>query len=368
MDAIPFLNLEFQHKQIRQAVSEKMMTVYDENRFTLGNEVINFEKDWAAYIGTPHCVGVGNGLDALTLSLLACGVSSGDEVIVPAHTFFATWLAVTRCGAKPIPVDATHHTFNINTEKIAERVTAKTRVIVPVHLYGQACDMTRIMDIAEKNGVLVVEDNAQAHGARWLQQRTGGFGVANATSFYPTKNLGALGDGGAITIFDHEKADFLRRARHYGMSERDVFPDRGLNSRLDEIQAAILRVKLAMLDEWNALRRELADRYLQTLSGVGDLILPLSEKEAYHVYHLFVIRSQKRDALRIWLEKYGIGSLIHYPVPPHLQPAYSEFGFQKGSFPVAESIAETALSLPLWPGMTLDQVDFISEQISKFFR
>ncbi len=368
MDAIPFLNLEFQHNQIRQAVSDAMMSVYDRNRFILDHEVLRFEKTWAAYTGTPHCVGVGNGLDALTLSLMACSVSAEDEVIVPAHTFFATWLAIARCGAKPVPVDADQNTFNIDTEKIAERITPGTRAIVPVHLYGQPCDMTRIMDIAEKNRLLVVEDNAQAQGASWLQQRTGGFGVVNATSFYPTKNLGALGDGGAVTLFDSEKADFVRRNRHYGMEPKDVFPDRGLNSRLDEIQAAILSVKLAKLDEWNVTRREIADRYLQKLSGVGDLILPLSEKEAYHVYHLFVVRSEKRDQLKAWLGKHRIGTVIHYPSPPHLQPAFADLGYQKGAFPVAEAIAETALSLPLWPGMTDDQVDMICERITDFFR
>jgi dTDP-4-amino-4,6-dideoxygalactose transaminase len=315
----------------------------------------------------PYCVGVGNGLDALTLSLKACSVSDGDEVIVPAHTFFATWLAVTRCGAQPVPVDADHNTFNIDTEKIGERITPRTRVIIPAHLYGQPCDMSRLMDIAEKNSLHLVEDNAQAQGARWLQQRTGGFGVVNATSFYPTKNLGALGDGGAVTVFDPQKADFVRRNRHYGMDQRDIFPERGLNSRLDEIQAAVLRIKLAKLDEWNLQRRAIADRYLKNLSGTGDLILPLSEKEAFHVYHLFVVRTDSRDRLKHYLAKDGISTMIHYPVPPHLQPAFSELGYKRGAFPEAEAISETALSLPLWPGMSFDQVDRISERIADFF-
>lgn len=368
MSPIPFLDLQFQHKQVQQAVSSAMSGVLERNRFILDQEVLAFEEEWAIYIGVPHCVGVGNGLDALTLSLMACGIKPGDEVIVPAHTFFATWLAVARCGAKPVAVDADPHTFNIDTERISERTSPRTRIIIPVHLYGQPCDMTRIMEIASKNQLLVVEDNAQAQGARWLQQRTGGFGAANATSFYPTKNLGALGDGGAVTFLDPLMAEFVRRNRHYGMASKDVFVDRGVNSRLDEVQAAVLRIKLRRLDEWNGTRRMLADRYLTNLQGIGDLILPLSEKEAFHVYHLFVIRSRQRDRMKAWLEKSGISTMIHYPVPPHLQPAFSDLEYKGGEFPVAEDIAQTALSLPLWPGMTDDQVDFVTERIVAFFR
>ena len=367
MDPIPFLNLEFQHNQIRHELASALAAVCDRNRFILDQEVMHFENEWAAYTGVPHCVGVGNGLDALTLALMSCSLAAGDEVIVPAHTFFATWLAVARCGARPVPVDADPNTFNIDTEKITGRISSRTRIVVPVHLYGQPCDMTRVMDIAEKNQLLVVEDNAQAHGARWLQQRTGGFGVANAASFYPTKNLGALGDGVAVTLLKSQMTDFVRRNRHYGMASRDIFPDRGLNSRLDEIQAAVLRVKLTKLDEWNLERQQIARRYLQNLSAVGDLILPLSEKEAFHVYHLFVIRTASRDALKSRLEKSGIETMVHYHKPPHLQPAFSDLNYKKGDFPVAEAIAETALSLPLWPGMTPDQTDYVSEKIAGFF-
>lgn len=341
--------------------------VFEANRFVLGDRLSSFEREYASYCGSGYCIGVGNGLDALTLALRSLDLDDGHEVIVPAHTYVATWLAVGRAGARIVAVDADPNTFNIDPEQVETAVTPATRVILPVHMYGQACDMTALALTADKNQVFLVEDNAQAHGALWLEQRTGSFGVINATSFYPTKNLGALGDGGAVTTNDSRLANYVVRNRNYGMETKNVTVDQGLNSRLDEIQAAILRCKLSHLDEWNLIRRKIADFYLENLRGVGDLVLPLSDKEAYHVYHLFVVRTRVRARLQSFLKENGIETMIHYPYPPHLQPVYRELNLSEGSFPVAEDIAATALSLPMWPGMTDSQACRIVETIRLFF-
>lgn len=367
MDPIPFLSLAFQHEQVRKEIDNTLREVFYGNRFILGNRLSAFEAEYARFSGTNYCLGVGNGLDALTLALRSLDLSGNDEVIVPAHTYIATWLAVSRSNARIVPVDAEPNTFNIDVRLIETRISSKTKVILPVHLYGQSCDMTTIGLLADKNKLLIVEDNAQAHGSSWLEKVTGSFGIVNATSFYPTKNLGALGDGGAVTTDSPEKAEYVRRNRNYGMAVKDYTEEVGLNSRLDEMQAAVLLVKLPLLEQWNLIRREIASSYLKNLKGIGDLILPLSDKEAFHVYHLFVIRTQYRDQLREFLSLNGIETLIHYPVPPHLQPVYKELGYKKGSFPVAEQIARTALSLPLWPGMTDSQVNYITETIRRFF-
>ena len=364
---IPFLSLKFQHDQMREPVARAFQEVYDHNWFVLGPQLKSFEEEFAAYIGTPHCVGVGNGLDALTLALKSLKLTSSDEVIVPAHTFMATWLAVVRAGAKPIAVDSDEMTMNIKPQLIENRITPRTKVLLPVHMYGQSCDMTDIMDFSEQYKISIIEDNAQAHGARWLQKRTGSFGIVNATSFYPTKNLGALGDAGAITTFDMDLAHFIRRNRNYGFGANHQALDEGLNSRLDEIQAAILRTKLHHLDEWNTMRRHIAETYLKLLEGTGDLQLPLADKESYHVYHLFVVRTSRRDRLRAYLLNHDIETLIHYPIPPHLQPVFRACGYKNGDFPVAERIAETALSLPAWPGMTDEMIGRVCSVIKKFF-
>lgn len=344
-----------------------MQEVFKANRFVLGDHLSGFEREYARYSGSEYCIGVGNGLDALTLALRSLDLDDRHEVIVPAHTYVATWLAVSRAGARIVAVDADPNTFNIDPAQVEAAVTPATRVILPVHMYGQACDMTALALTADKNQVFLVEDNAQAHGALWLQQRTGSFGVINATSFYPTKNLGALGDGGAVTTNDSRLANYVVRNRNYGMESKNVTVDKGLNSRLDEIQAAILQCKLSYLDEWNLIRRKIADFYLENLRGVGDLVLPLSDKEAYHVYHLFVIRTKVRARLQSFLKENGIETMIHYPYPPHLQPVYRELNLPEGSFPVTEDIAATALSLPLWPGMTDGQAGRIVETIRRFF-
>jgi dTDP-4-amino-4,6-dideoxygalactose transaminase len=364
---IPFLSLTAQHSLLQNEISISISSIIKKNAFILGNELEMFENEYASFTGVNYCIGVGNGLDALTLALMSCHLSAGDEVIVPAHTYLATWLAVARVNARIIPVDANESTFNIDTSKIGERLTKKTKAILPVHLYGHSCDMTMISDLATPLNLYVIEDNAQAHGATWLERRTGSFGHVNGTSFYPTKNLGAMGDGGAVTTNDPDIAAFVRRNRNYGLKEKNVLSNLGINSRLDEIQAGILKIKLKHLDEWNQMRRELARAYIERLTGIGDLVLPLSDKEAMHVYHLFVIRSERRDDLQRYLEEAGIGTLIHYPVPPHLQQAFSDYGFKKGDFPIAERIAKTSLSLPLWPGMKISEVDYVCEHVRRFF-
>jgi dTDP-4-amino-4,6-dideoxygalactose transaminase len=367
VESIPFLSLEYQHAQLRSQIEDAFQAVVSDNRFILGTRLAAFEAEFASYSETTHCVGVGNGLDALTFALQALGLRSGDEVIVPSHTYVATWLAVSRTGALHVPVDADPNTFNIDTRLLEQAITPRTKVILPVHLYGQACDMTMIGLLAGKHQLSIVEDNAQGHGAQWLQKRTGSYGVINATSFYPTKNLGALGDGGAITTNDDDLAAFVRRNRNYGMEIKNVTVDQGVNSRLDEIQAVMLSLKLGKLDQWNNMRREIARMYLEYLQGVGDLQLPLSDKEAHHVYHLFVVRTTERDRLKKHMQDNGIETMIHYPYPPHLQPVYRHLGLREGSFPVAEEIAKNALSLPLWPGMTEGQVAHVVEIIRRFY-
>jgi dTDP-4-amino-4,6-dideoxygalactose transaminase len=367
VDPIPFLSLAFQHEQTRKEIDNTLREVFFGNRFILGDRLSAFESEYASFSGTNYCVGVGNGLDALTLALKSLKLNAEDEVIVPAHTYIATWLAVTRSNARIVPIDAEPNTFNIDVRLIESQIGSKTRVILPVHIYGQPCDMTTIGLLANKYKLFIVEDNAQGHGSSWLEKLTGSFGIVNATSFYPTKNLGALGDAGAVTTDSLEKAEFVRRNRNYGMAVKDYVEDIGMNSRLDEMQAAVLSVKLPVVARWNLIRREIAASYLKNLKDVGDLVLPLSDKEALHVYHLFVIRTQFRDRLREFLSLNGVETLIHYPIPPHLQPVYKELGYGKGSFPIAEQIARTALSLPLWPGMTDGQVTYVIETIRRFF-
>jgi dTDP-4-amino-4,6-dideoxygalactose transaminase len=323
LSKIPFLSFQYQHDRIRTEVQQAITRVYDKNWFVLGEEVKGFEDEFARYLDVPFCLGVGNGLDALIMALLACGVKPGDEVIVPAHTYIATWLAVSRIGGIPVPVEPDQTTFNIDVKKIAAVITPRSRAVIPVHLYGQACNMTAIDEIARQYSLCIVEDNAQAQGARWREKFTGTYGHCNATSFYPTKNLGALGDAGAITTFDLQKADFVKRYRNYGFERKNEGAEVGMNSRLDEIQASVLRIKLQHLDEWNRARQNIAQQYLEQLQGVGDLILPLSDKEAGHVYHLFVIRTAARSALQEYLAAAGIETMVHYPIPPHLQNTYS---------------------------------------------
>lgn len=356
MADIPFLNFAPMHDSIRSEMEEAFRRVYESNWFIMGRELATFEKEYAEYNDTRFGIGVSNGLDALSLSLRALAIGPGDEVIVPSNTYIATALAVTHVGATPVFVEPRMETYNIDPDRIPAAITSKTRAIMPVHLYGQACEMDRIMAIAEEHGLYVVEDNAQAHGARWKGILTGSFGHVNGTSFYPGKNLGALGDGGAITTDDQELAAKITTLRNYGSKVKYYNEVIGYNNRLDELQAAFLRVKLQHLDEWTRRRHEIAGWYNDALKDIPGITLPYIAPGATHSYHLYVIRTKDRDELQALLKEHGIGTLIHYPVPPHLQQAYQVLGNKEGDFPIAEEMAKTVLSLPIWPGMTKDLV------------
>lgn len=368
MQPIPFYSLEPQHTIIRKEVDAALAAGFRKNWFILGDSLENFEAAYARYNHTDFCIGVGNGYDALSIALRASGLEEGDEVLVPANTYIATWLSVTNLRLRLVPVEPEPQTFTIDFNELQERITPRTRAIVPVHLFGHPCDMGSVMRIARSHGLIVIEDNAQGHGATWNGKFTGSFGDVNATSFYPTKNLGALGDGGAITTSDLSLATRVRQYRNYGFSEKNICDLPGVNSRLDELQAAILTIKLKQLDQWNDQRITIARRYQQELEGVGDLQLPVTHPEARHVYHLYVIRTNYRDDLKDFLTTSGIDTMIHYPVPPHLQKAYATLGFRKGSFPQTESMANSSLSLPIWPGMPVTDVEYVCNQIRKFFQ
>jgi dTDP-4-amino-4,6-dideoxygalactose transaminase len=365
---IPFLSLTAQHQTIRAEMLVAIARVYDSEWFVLGKEVEQFEEQYAAFSQVPYCVGVGNGLDALTLSLRALGIGPGDEVIVPANTYIATWLAVTQVGATLVPVEPLATTSNLDPTQLAGALTARTRVIMPVHLYGQACEMKPIMAFARQHGLYVVEDNAQAQGAAYAGTPTGAFGHASATSFYPTKNLGALGDAGAITTADIEVAQRLRALRNYGSAQKNHHTLVGFNSRLDELQAAILRIKLPLLATWVQQRQQVAALYDHYLAGIAGLRLPYTAPGATHAYHLYVVHTLHRDALQQHLAEQGIGTAVHYPVPPHLQPAYVSLGLPAGQFPISEELARTCLSLPLWPGMTEEQVATVARAVASFVK
>jgi dTDP-4-amino-4,6-dideoxygalactose transaminase len=325
-----------------------VLRVLNSGWYILGSEVEAFENEWAAYCGASHAIGVANGLDALVLALKAIGLGPGDEVIVPSHTFVATWLAVSAVGARPVPVEPDPATFNIDPSRIEAAITERTRAIIPVHLYGQPADLDPIISLASQRGLYVVEDAAQAHGARYRGKRLGAHGNIVCWSFYPGKNLGAVGDAGAITTDSDELAQRIRMRRNYGSQTKYVHDIEGTNSRLDPIQAAVLRVKLRYLDEWNERRRSLARQYTDKLSG-SDLILPTVADYAEHVWHLFVVRSLCRDDLMKTLDTAGIRSQIHYPIPPHLQRAYSGLGIRPEDLPIATTLADQVLSLPIGP-------------------
>lgn len=353
---IPFLDLKAPYLELKQEIDEAVARVVSSGWFVGGGECDQFEAEYATYCGATQAVGVANGLDALHLALRAMEVGPGDEVIVPSNTYIATWLAVSQCGAKPVPVESDARSYNIDPALIEAAITPATRVILPVHLYGQPADMDPILAIARKHGLRVLEDGAQAHGARYKGRRLGAHGDAVAWSFYPGKNLGAMGDGGAVTTNDAQLADRIRVLRNYGSRVKYVNEVQGYNSRLDPLQAAILRVKLAHLDDWNSRRRVIAARYQQGLRNCG-LTLPHTPEWAEPVWHLYVIQHPERDVLQQKLSESGIGTLIHYPIPPHLQQAYTNLAIGKGTFPIAERLHEMVLSLPMFPSMTIDQIN-----------
>lgn len=363
--AIPFLNLQAAYLELQTEIDAAVARVLDSGWYVLGPEVEAFENEFASYCEARHAVGVGNGLDALTLALRAVGVAPGDEVIVPSHTYIATWLAVSQCGATPIPVEPCPATLNIDPDRIEQAITPRTRAIVPVHLYGQPADLDCILELSRQHDLKVVEDAAQAHGARYKGQRLGAHGHAAAWSFYPGKNLGALGDGGCVTTDDMEIADRIRMLRNYGSREKYVNEEQGVNSRLDPIQAAVLRVKLRFLDEWNDRRRQLASRYTEIL-GKSGLVLPSVPEWAEPVWHLYVVRSSERDALQEQLGREGVSTLIHYPIPPHLQNAYNVPDRERWSLPLSEQLAKEVLSLPIGPQQQVNSVDVVADSIKGF--
>lgn len=355
---VPFLDLKLPHLELQQELEAAFRHVLESGWYILGQEVEAFEEEFAAYCGVRHCVGVGNGLDALHLILRAYGIGVGDEVIVPSNTYIATWLAVSYAGARPVPVEPIEATYNIDPQRILDAITPSTKAIIAVHLYGQPADMDAINDIAHRHGLKVIEDAAQSHGARYKGIRTGNLADAAGFSFYPGKNLGALGDGGAITTNDDGLASQVRVLRNYGSRVKYHNEVKGFNSRLDELQAALLRVKLSHLDAWNFARSRIAMSYLEGLAA-SDLVLPIVPEWAEPAWHLFVVRTDQRDALQKKLEHAGIGTMVHYPVPPHLQPAYAEEGYQMGDLPIAEKLHHEVLSLPMFPHLSNQELAYI---------
>ena len=363
MKSVPFLDLSQLHQSIRESLDEAYRRVADSGWFIMGPELEAFEAEFAQYCEGKHCIGVGNGLEALYLLLRAYDIGPGDEVIVPSNTFIATWLAVTQCGATPVPVEPDIGTHNIDPTLIDSAITRRTRAIIPVHLYGQVADMAPIMVLAAKYGLIVIEDAAQAQGARYGRRRAGSLGHAAATSFYPSKNLGAFGDGGAVLTSDDVIAEKVKRLRNYGSTVKYRHDLAGYNSRLDEMQAAFLRVKLEVLDMWNVRRREIAFQYSQSLNS-AHVILPFVSEFAEPVWHLYVIRSKRRDELKSYLESQGISTVIHYPIPPHRQACYEIFRDHR--LPLADLLSGQVLSLPLSPDMSDDQVAQVITAVKSF--
>lgn len=363
---IPFASFVPMHEEIRKDLDAAYKKVVDKSYFIQGEECEKFEEEYAAYCGTKYCVGVATGLDAIYLILKALDIKAGDEVIVPSNTYIATALAVSFTGAKPVFVEPVIDTYNIDVTRIEEKITEKTKAIIAVHLQGRAADMDAINAIAKKHGLYVLEDAAQAHGAKYKGQKVGALSDAAAWSFYPGKNLGALGDAGCITTNNKEIADKVRALGNYGSDYKYHHIYQGTNSRLDEMQAAFLRVKLPHLDKWNQARRRIAEAYL--LGITNPLIkLPLATSEKYeHIYHVFVIRCDRRDELEKYLKDNGIGTVKHYPVPMHLQKAYEELHIQEGELPIAEEISKTVLSIPMYYGMTKEEVEYVIDALNKF--
>jgi dTDP-4-amino-4,6-dideoxygalactose transaminase len=365
---IPFLNFTPMHAPIKSEIMQAFESFYDSNWYILGNRVKQFEADYAQFNQTEYSVGISNGLDALHIALMSLGISKGDEVIVPSNTYIASALAVSYVGATPIFVEPNIETYNIDPNKIEAAINSKTKAIMPVHLYGQACEMEAIKAIAQKHKLYIIEDNAQSQGASYNSIYTGAWGDINGTSFYPGKNLGALGDAGAITTNNKDLAQKAMVLRNYGSQKKYYNEVIGHNMRLDECQAAILSVKLKYLNSWTEHRQQIANWYNNALAGIEQIFLPKTASNATHVFHLYVIRTEKRDELQKHLNDNEIGTLIHYPIPPHLQQAYAHLGHQKGDFPLAEEIANTCLSLPMWPGMKEVEVLYIADKLKLFFK
>lgn len=362
---IPYLNLATIHNPLKEDLKEKFSQVLESEWFIQGKACAQFEEEFAAYCGSKYCVGVGNGLDAIRVILQAYGIGEGDEVIVPANTFIATVLAVSYVGANPVLVDADSTTYNIDVSKIEEKITDKTKAIIVVHLYGRVVDMAPVKQIAEKYGLKVIEDSAQAHGAVCDGKRTGNLGDAAAFSFYPGKNLGALGDGGAVTTNDKELADKVRAICTYGSFKKYDHQFKGCNSRLDEVQAALLSVKLKCLDAWNEERKNIAKQFNEGIKNEL-FTLPQVEKRDSHVFHIYPIFCQNRQKLIDYLEEKGIGTNVHYPIPIPMQGAYKEMNADMGDYPVTEKICAEEVSIPLYPGLAQEEIDYIIDALNAY--
>ena len=362
---VPFVDLQAQHRAIRDELNQAIQRVMERADFALGEDVVRFEEEFAAFCGTRHAVGVDSGLSALELSLRALGIGPGDEVIVPAHTFIATAAAVTFAGARPILVDVDPAMYNIDVAQVEAAITPRTRAIIPVHLYGLPAAMDAIMSLADRHDLAIIEDACQAHGAYYKGRRVGSLGHAAAFSFYPTKNLGGCGDAGMVVTNDAQVADHVRAMRNCGQKAKYIHELPPFNHRLDTLQAAILRVKLRYLDQWNEARWRNAALYTKLLTGSG-IVTPVEDPDSVHVYHLYVVRTPRRDGLQAYLREQGIGTAIHYPVPIHLQPFYAGNGFRRGQFPVTEGLCDEIISLPMFPEMTTEQVEHVAANVAEF--
>jgi dTDP-4-amino-4,6-dideoxygalactose transaminase len=367
MDIVPFVDLAAQYHSIEKEVDAAIKKVLMQCNFILGTEVEEFEEAFARFIGVTHGIAVSSGLDALRLPLQALGIREGDEVIVPANTFIASALAVSAVGAKPVLVDCDPNTYNIDPELIERALTRRTQAIMPVHLTGQSADMDAVLDIAKRQQLHVIEDAAQAHGTLCNGRACGSLGIAGGFSFYPGKNLGAYGDGGIVTTNDTQLAAKLRRLRHYGQETKYHHHEKGVNARLDTLQAAVLNIKLRNLPNWNETRAKHAQRYRQLLEGIGDIRFQQQASFSTHIYHLFIIETDHRNELQKHLSDAGIHTNIHYPIPIHLQEAYKDLGHKEGDFPHAEQAAKRMLSLPMFPELTNAQINRVADSIKEFF-
>ncbi len=364
---IPFVDLNSQHSKIRHETDAAIKAVLDRGDYILGKEVAELEEAFAAYCGAPFAVGVDSGYSAIELILRGFGIGEGDEVITVTHTFIASALAISNCGAKPVLVDVDEATYNMNPELVEAKITDKTKAIIAVHLYGQPADMTALQAIARKHKLYLIEDSAQAHGSYCDGKMAGSLGDAAAFSFYPSKNLGAFGDAGIVLTKHADLAENIRTLRNVGQKVRNEHVVRGVNCRLDTLQAAILKTKLPHLEAWNKSRQEAAGFYQEALADLP-LILPSVAENRTHVYHLYIVRTKERAALQAHLQTSGVATGIHYPTPVHMQAAYADLGYKQGDFPVSESLAKEILSLPIFPDMSREQVAYVAQAIGDFFK
>jgi len=364
---IPFVDLQAQYQALKPEMDAAVLAVMQRGDFILGGAVAEFEREFADYCGAKYAVGVDSGYSALELIIRACGIGPGDEVITAANTFIATTLAISNAGATPVLVDIDADTYNIDPARIEAAITPRTRAIMPVHLYGQPVDMDPILAIARKHGLLVFEDAAQGAGARYKGRTVGSLADAAGFSFYPGKNLGAYGDGGAVVTNNHEIAEKVRLLRNIGQKVKYYHEVKGFNNRLDTMQAAVLRVKLPHLDAWNASRRRAAATYAELLADLP-MVTPVTAEDVEHIFHLYVVRVHNREALMEHLRQLGVATGLHYPIPIHLQPAYGELGYKRGDFPITEAFAETILSLPIFPELDDDKVAYVVDGIRDFFQ